>query len=190
LGEANYWLAWNEHGLEHLETARDYVQKSKTYLPMDSETFGLSGIIAYEQGRIDAAEHDLLRALRFNSSNCEAAFHLAAVHSHKKDWVSSGRYYEKAALCHADEGEWLEDVIDEIKTSSLSDERKQQLIYRRAVQLAKSRLNEATSFYDAAAGYFNSSMKEKALDCARRASVHRLFEKRAEELIGKLGELK
>jgi tetratricopeptide (TPR) repeat protein len=190
LGEANYWLAWNEHSLEHLETARGYVEKSKAYLPMDSKAFGLSGVIAYEQGRMAAAERNLVKALRFDSANCEAAFYLAAVHSHKMDWESSGRYYEEAARCHADTGKWLEDVIDEIKTSTLSDDRKQQLIYRRGVQLAESRLNEATSFYNAAAGYFNSSMSEKALNCAQRASAHRLFEERAEELIGKLRELK
>jgi hypothetical protein len=58
------------------------------------------------------------------------------------------------------------------------------------VQLAEARLNEATSLYNAAAGYSNASLNEKALDCARRAARHRLLEKRAEELISNLGERK
>jgi tetratricopeptide (TPR) repeat protein len=187
LGEAHYWLAWNEHELENLDEARDDVEKSKSYLPMNSEAFALSGIIAYEQGRLDAAKSDLVEALSFDSANCEASFYLGAVHSSKKSWESSGHYYEDAALCHGGTVKTLEGVIHEIKTSSLSDERKQQLIYRREVQLAEARLNEATSFYNAAAGYFNTSLKEKALECARRASRHSLFEKRAEELISNLG---
>ncbi len=190
LGEAHYWLAWNEHELDHLEKAVSYVETAKRYLPMDTEAFTLSGIMAFEQDRLDHAVHELEKAKRFDihKSNCEAPFHLGMVYSRQEHWESSGGNFERAGQCHSNEVRGLEALIFAIQASSLSVERKQRLVFLRETQREKAALNEATAFYNAAAGYFNAGMGERAWNCAISASQHDYFKDKANDLIVKIQE--
>lgn len=190
LGESYYWLAWNKHELEDNEAASEYVERSKNLLPTSSEVFTLSGIINFEKEKLEEAEKNFKQALELERLNCEASFYLGKIYAQKRDWKNSGLYFEKAAHCNKFLERGIEGKIEEIKTSSLSDERKAKLIRRKRNQLIKVTLTKATAFYNAAAGYFNSGSKEKSLNCAREASLHRFFKQKAEELISRIRDIK
>jgi tetratricopeptide (TPR) repeat protein len=191
LGEAHYWLAWNEHELGHLETAVGYVEQAKKYIPMDTEARTLSGIIAFEQDRFEDAIHELERAKKYDTykSNCEAPFHLGMIYSRRQEWESSGTNFERAGTCHSKEVRALEAMIFNIEASSLAAERKQRLIFQREAQRREAAINEATAFYNAAAGYFNVGMDEQAWNCAINASQHDYFKEKASDLIEKIREI-
>ncbi len=190
LGEAHYWIAWNEHKLGHIETAVSYVEQSKKYIPMDTEARTLSGIIAFEQDRLEDAVHELERAKKYDTykSNCEAPFHLGMIYSRQEEWESSGTNFELAAGCHSKEVRALEAMVLNIEASSLAEERKQRLIYQREAQRREAAINEATAFYNAAAGYFNVGMGDQAWNCAINASQHDYFKEKATDLIEKIRE--
>jgi len=86
--------------------------------------------------------------------------------------------------------EEIEEKIVEVKASCLSEERKAKLILRKETQLRKTLLTKATAFYNAAAGFFNSGMREKAVICAQKASQHPSFGQKAEELIERIKGMK
>lgn len=188
LGEAHYWLAWNEHELGQTERAVSTIEEAKKYLPMDTEVFTLSGIMAFEQERIDQAIHDLEKAKKFdfNKAYCEAPFHLGMIYSSKEEWENSASNFERAGQCHSNEVRGLEALIFGIRASSLANERKQPLLLMRGAQKDKAALNEGTAFYNAAAGYFNAGLGERAWNCAINASQHEYFKDKASDLIAKI----
>jgi tetratricopeptide (TPR) repeat protein len=188
LGEAHYWLAWNEHELGHMEKAVSTIGKAKNYLPMDTEVFTLSGVMAFEQERLDHAVQELEKAKKFDTQNayCEAPFHLGMIYSRREEWESSGSNFERAGQCHSNEVRGLETLIFGIRASSLADARKQHLLLMRRAQKDKAALNEGTAFYNAAAGYFNAGLGERAWNCAISASQHEYFKDKANDLITKI----
>jgi len=186
MGESYYWLAWNQNELEKYEEAWENIEYAKNYLSGYSKVYLLSGIIAYEKGNLEEAEKDLKEALKFDSSNCEAFFYLGKIYSQREDWSNSGMYFEKAAICYKMVENTIEKKIKEIENYSLSEERKNKYILRKKIQLRKTCLIKATSFYNAAAGYFNTRLKEKALSLAQKAALHNTFNEKAVELINKI----
>lgn len=189
LGETHYWLAWNQHELRNNEEAALNVEKAKAYLPMNSEVFTLSGIIAFERGELERAEKNLKQALEFEPSNCEALFYLGKLCAQREDWRNSGTYFEKAGFAFEKSEESIKERIHQIEISSLPEERKRKLILKRENQLRKTVLSKATTFYNAAAGYFNAGLKEEALASAMKAASHPLFKQKAEELITRIKNL-
>lgn len=189
LGESYYWLSWNQNGLRRYEEAWENIENSKKYLIGHHEVFSLAGSIALERGDIEVAKENFLEALKLNSSNCEASFCLGKIYAKKEEWINMGSYYERAALCNSVFIETLKRKIREIENSSLSNERKEKQILRKESQLKKRQLIKATSFYNAAAGFFNGEMREKALSLAHKATSHSVFKEKAEQLIQRIKEL-
>lgn len=183
MGESHYWLAWNLVELGNQESARENVERSKFFLPTSSQVHVLSGIISFGQNKLKEAEKSFKEALRFGRSNCEANFYLGKIYTQRQDWKNSGLYFEKAAYCNEGTEKALEEKLNEIRTSSLSEERKTKLLLKKERQLKKTVLTKATAFYNAAAGYFNSGFKEKAMLCAEKAALHSAFKQKAEELV-------
>ena len=183
LGDTYYWLAWNQSEIDQLDEAWDSVEKSKTYLIGYSQVFSLAGVIAYKRGEKEVAEKNFQEALRLNSSNCEAAYYLAKIYAERKEWKKSGEYYERAAVCHHEKERSLERKIAELEDSGLSEERKKRLVEKKKSQLKTTILTKATFLYNAAAGYFNSGIDERALKLAEQAVSHPALKEKAEELI-------
>ncbi len=186
MGESHYWLAWNLHQLGRNEEAAANIEQAKSRLGTDSEVFGLSGTIALERGNLEQAEKDLKESLTYNADNTESLFNLGRLYALKEQWRSSGDYYERAGLADERTESVIETKIQEIKESSLAEERKSRLIRVKENQLKTIGLTKATAFYDAAAGYFNAGTKTRALEFARRAASHPAFKEKSEELIAKL----
>jgi tetratricopeptide (TPR) repeat protein len=186
LGESHYWLAWNYHALKDDAKAEDEIEQSKTRLPMNSEVFGLSGTIAFDRGELAKAEKEFLEALKYNGSNTEALFSLGRLYAQKEMWKESAGYYETSALVFDRNEGVIAEKIDQIKKSTLSEERKTRLLAKKDQQLRITRATKATAFYNAAASLFNtkdSGSKAKAADLATRAAAHPQTKEKAEALL-------
>jgi len=189
MGESYYWLAWNTHELKDNDSAQANIEESKGRLPTNSEVFGLSGTIAFEKGEIDRAEKEFLEALKYNGGNTEALYGLGRLYGQKEKWSDSAAYYERAAFVFERNESAIADRIDQIKKSSLSEERKARLLAKKEQQLKITQATAATAFYNAAASFANSGQKAKALDMAARAARHPQFKEKAEELIKQIKQM-
>ena len=183
LGEAHYWLAWNHHALKDLDGAQTHIEESKGRLPTNSEVFGLAGTIALEKGETDRAEKEFLEALKYNAANTEALYGLGSVCARRQKWPDSGQSFERAGQIFERNESDIATKMDEIKSSSLSDERKARLLAKKTQQLEATRMTAAAAFYNGAASYGSGGNKEKALSLAARAAEHPSFKTKAEELI-------
>ncbi len=183
IGEAHYWLAWNLHELKRDAEALAHIDESKSRLPTNSEVFGLAGTIALDMGELDRAEKDFLESLKYNPDNSESLFGLGTASGRKDRWAESAAYYEKAARAADTAAAAVGAKIEEIKGSTLSEERKTRLVRRREAQVERLRLQSATASYDAAAAYLNAGLKDRAAAAAARAATHPALKAKAEELL-------
>jgi tetratricopeptide (TPR) repeat protein len=186
MGESHYWLAWNLNEMGQLDLAMENVNRAQTYLIGHSEVHLLAGIIAFERGDVDGSEDYFKQALWINQGECEALFYMGKIDSIRKDWGLSGIHFESAAICYRGLENALNEKIKEIEKSSLSPARKDKHIARKKMQLRKVQVTKATAFYNAAAGYFNAGIPDKAKSLAQLAREHKSFQAQADELISKI----
>jgi tetratricopeptide (TPR) repeat protein len=182
MGEGHYWTAWNLAELGRLEEARRSIDASRVFLVGVSDVAGLSGVIAYRQGRLDDAEKDLREALDLDPAASDAAYHLGRLYADRKDWLNSAIYFAGAAMTLEDKEKGLERKIGEIEASELAPARQARLVARKRGQILSVRLTKATCQYNGAAGYHNAGNAERALDLARQAAAHPAFADKAAEL--------
>ncbi len=183
LGEAHYWLAWDLHELKRDAEALGHVDEAKRRLPTNSEVFGLAGTLALELGQLERAQADFLESLKYNPQNVESLFGLGTVAGRKELWQASASYYEKAASACESSSAALRAKIDEIKGSTMSEERKGRLVRRRQAQIDRSELTRATSYYDAAAALAKAGLRDRAIAAAEKAAIHPALKVKAEELL-------
>jgi hypothetical protein len=77
----------------------------------------------------------------------------------------------------------LQKKMAEIEQSAMAPARRERLLRIKLTQVEKVRLTKATAFYNAAAGYYNTGEKFKALEMAARAAEHPALKQKAEELM-------
>ncbi len=183
IGESHYWTAWNLNQMGRIDEARTQVEQAKNYLIGHHEVMSLSGLVAYQQGRLEDAERDLREALDLNPYECEAAFYLGKIHADRQDWGESGRFFERSATCNQQTENTLNARIQEIEGSPMSPARKEKHIQKKKAQLLQARRTKATAAYNAAAGYYNAKMMEPALRMAQDAASYPATQEMALELI-------
>lgn len=183
LGESYYWMAWNQHELKDNAAAEANIEQAKGRLPTSSQVFTLSGIIAVEREDLAGAEKDFQEALRYDPASSDVLYNLGDLSARKEDWPNSGLYFEKAGFAFENEGRTLREKIVQVEGSPLAPERKERLVRKKRARLERLLLSRATAFYNAAAGYFNTGQKYKALEMATRSVEHPALKEKAEELI-------
>ena len=186
MGESHYWLAWNLYEKGDLSAAWENAQRAQNYLIGHSEVHSLAGKIAFDSNRIDAAEDQFKKALWINAGDCEASFYMGKIFGIREIWEQSGIHFENAALCNAGMESALIDKIKELSDSPMSEDRKQKHIARKNIQLRQVSVTKATAFFNAAAGYYNAGLTDKALHLAENAREHEKFRQMADGLIGQI----
>jgi tetratricopeptide (TPR) repeat protein len=183
LGESYYWMAWNQHELKENAAAEANIEEAKGRLPTSSEVFTLAGLIAMERENLAEAERDFQEALRYKPDNSDVLYNLGGLSARKDDWPNSGLFFEKAGFAYESEGATLREKIAQVEGSTLAPQRKERLVRKKRARLERLLLSQSTAFYNAAAGYFNSGQKYKALEMAARAVEHPALREKAEELM-------
>jgi tetratricopeptide (TPR) repeat protein len=150
IGQAHFWRAWNEYQLGNVQAARVDTDRAKG-LMVSAPTFALSGMIAWREQRLAASEEDLLRALRLDGGQCEAAAVLGGVRADQRRWVDSLAAFRQARECFDRAVSVRRELIAKISAGPGSDEGKARLIalQERAIadalkQRAESDENSAT----------------------------------------------
>ncbi len=183
IGESYYWTAWNLNEMGRIDEAQTNIEKAKNYLIGHYEVMLLAGLVAYQQKRLEDAEKDLAETLELNAYECEAAFYLGKIHADRTQWSNSGIFFERAAGCNSQMEVALNARIREIEESAMSAARKEKLIRKKKTQLLQTSRTKATAYYNAAAGFYNAKMPDKALVLAEKAAEHPVTRERARELI-------
>jgi tetratricopeptide (TPR) repeat protein len=183
LGESHYWLAWNLNELEDWDTAWEKIEKAKYYLSGHADVSYLAGLIAFHRNQLDVAEKNLLEAHKQDDSNGDPAYYLGKIKNIQQDWLNAGAYFESASRRYGIREQMIQKRIDEIKDSSFSEERKKKHLARKTNQLRKIQITKATSWYNAAAGFYNAGYPDKARQLAEKASSHRALKEKAQELL-------
>ena len=98
IADAYYWRAWNEYRLGRIEAARADVDRSRA-LSREAPTLVLSGIIAWRERRLDAADAEFQEALNLDFGQCEAATYLGGVRAEQRRWQESLAAFQHAAQC-------------------------------------------------------------------------------------------
>lgn len=183
LGETHYWLAWNQNELGELENAWESIENSKKYLIGYGQVYSLAGNIAFNREKIDEAEKNFLEACKQDASNGDPPYYMGKIKVIREDWLNSGVYFEHASSNYQRKEELIQKRIKEIESSSLSEDRKRRFLARKKIQLSKLQLTKATAWYNAAAGYYNAGMKQKALELIQKAASHNALKDKAHELL-------
>jgi len=183
LGETHYWLAWNQNELGELENAWENIENSKKYLIGYGQVYSLAGTIAFNQKEIDEAEKNFLEACKQDASNGDPPYYMGKIKAIRQDWLNSGVYFEQASNNYQRKEELIQKRIREIENSSFSEERKRKHMARKKIQLSRLQLTKATAWYNAAAGYYNIGMKQKALELVKKAASHNALKDKAHELL-------
>jgi tetratricopeptide (TPR) repeat protein len=183
LGESHYWRAWNLNELEQWEEAWENVETAKKYLIGHADVFFLSGQIAFHQNRLDISEQNLRESNKLDASNGDSFYYLGKIKNLQKDWLNAGAYFDSASSRYEIEEKDIQDKMKAIMESEFSEERKKKHLTRKTIQLKKMKLTKATSWYNAAAGFYNAGFPEKASQLAEKAASHPGFKQKAEELL-------
>ena len=98
VADAHYWRAWNQYRLGQIPAARADVDRARA-LARNAPTLVLSGIIAWREGRLDAADADFQDALNLDFGQCEAASYLGGVRAEQGRWQEGLAAFRHAAQC-------------------------------------------------------------------------------------------
>ena len=185
VGDAHYWRAWNRHQLRDLDAAWADAQEAKKTL-YNTDVYGLSGIIAYDQGTLDLARVDLEKALTISAANCAAAWYLGLVHTTQERWTAGGEAFEGAERCYRAE---VEIARAQRLAAEAADEPAEVKAARVADAEATIRDGErqaAMSAYNAGFGFVRAGTRDRARPLLDRAATHPDMTARARELLGSL----
>lgn len=189
LAEAHFWRAYNRFNLGDVEGARDDAATSIGHRP-EARSYALSGQIALVQRRLDDARTDLETALDINPQYCYAAFHLGRVHIEEARWIETASAFSRAAICFRQSADQLAADLSEIEQNpDLAEDRRARLVARRTDEIAVVRQQAASSFYNAALGYYNDGTVRVARRFAELALEHEMFAERATRLLGLIDAL-
>ena len=100
VADAHYWRAWNQYRLADVLTARRDIDRAKALEPTP-QTLLLSGLIAWREARIDAAETEFQAALDQDYGLCDAATYLGGVRAERRRWPESLAAFQHAEQCSA-----------------------------------------------------------------------------------------
>ena len=190
LAEAHFWRAYNRFNLGDVEGARDDAATSIGHRP-EAQSYALSGQIALVQRRLDDARSDLETALDINPQYCYAAFHLGRVHIEEARWIETASAFSRAALCFRASADGLAaDLRDLEQNPDLAEDRRARLVARRTDEIAVVRQQAASSFYNAALGYYNDGVLRLARRYAEFAGQHEMFAERATRLLGLIANVR
>lgn len=100
VADAHYWRAWNQYRLEDVSAARRDIDRAKALEPTP-QTLLLSGLVAWRQQQIAAAEAEFQAALDQDYGLCDAATYLGGVRAERRRWPESLAAFQHAEQCSA-----------------------------------------------------------------------------------------
>ena len=185
--DANYWLAFSQLHVGKLTEADRHVRDAKRTNSADGDTARLAGLIAQRLGEFDRAQSEFELALSRNDADCEARLHLGQIHGVQERWGDSVASFVRARGCYLSQEALLEEKAPGIRSSDLSEARKQIALARLANRVEAARRSQAASSLGAAEGETQRGAKEQALAYLAEAEKDPSLSARVAELRRRLG---
>ena len=157
-GDALYWRAWNQMQLQHFDQAwADIEDAWKVWVHADVAK--LSGIIAYQRHELQTSRAKFDISRNMNGDDCETGFYLGLVDAELSLWRPAVDVLVPTATCLERARADLVREIATIQASNTPPGRKAKKVAAREQQVVIETRRLATSWFNAAVGYFDLSQK-------------------------------
>lgn len=183
LGDAYYWLAWNDYQLSSIDKAFAAVQEAKQF-DSGASVDTLAGLIRMRRTEWPDAKREFLAALKVDPGRCDAMFYLGRTEGMLVAWRDAAARFTAASACYAANERNLEGEI--ARLSAQPDATSQRKLARRRGELRDTIGRKAASFYNAAVSYAATGEREQALDYATKAEPFARYTDRAKALESRL----
>ncbi len=97
-GEANYYKAYNFYLMGERGKAREFIDISKSHLPDSENSNYFSGLLFYEEKKLEEARKDFMKAVQARTSNCNAYYYLGLI-DHERNEKNSFQWFLSACSC-------------------------------------------------------------------------------------------
>jgi tetratricopeptide (TPR) repeat protein len=184
-GDAYYWKAYNELGLERYDPAWADIEAANRSL-INSEVPKLAGIIAIDRHQLDVARERLEISRRRNPNDCQTLYYLHLVSADQKRWPETVSGAVAAAGCLDAAATGLREQIEEIRMSNAPEARKMRQISAREQQIATGIRMRATCWFNAAVGSYNTRKSDDARMYASKLDGDAQYGDRARDLVSQL----
>ncbi|MFC2158093.1 tetratricopeptide repeat protein [Acidobacteriota bacterium] len=186
VGEAFYWIGWNQNELGQFKAALENAEEADKHLRKNTLLLTLLGQIHFNMDNLDESEKNFYEAHKLEPFFFEPAFCLGKIYSRKKNWLYTGYFFEMASKGAQNEEDGINKQIDDMVEATIDETRKQRYLSRKRRQLSQKILEKVTSYFNAGAGYFNAGQVKKAMELVQMSSTHSAFEERANQLMSRM----
>ena len=182
-GDAYYWKAYNEFGLDRLDPAWLDIEASDRLL-INSDVPKLAGIIAINRKQYDVARLKLEVSRQRNPMDCTTLYYLLLVQAELRLWPDAARMATNAAGCLSASEVGLRNEIETIRADEkIPEARKARMIAGRERQIGNAIRMRASSWYNGAVAYYNLAKKDEARELAQKIADDEQFGERARQLL-------
>jgi tetratricopeptide (TPR) repeat protein len=185
VGDARYWRAFNELQLTRYDDAWTDVEMARTLL-FNADVPKLAGIIAYRRQELDVSRANFEQARTRNADDCETLFYFGLVLAELGQWPQTAETSSAAGRCLQRAEEQARAEIESIRMSTDPPPRQARKVARREQQIATARRMEATSWFNTAVAFYNTSRTADAREYAGRVRDDEQFGERARDLLSRL----
>jgi len=184
-GDAHYWKAYNALSLERYDPAWLDIEAADRSL-INSDVPKLAGIIAINRHEIDVARERLEISKKRNPNDCQTLYYLHLVLADQRRWSETVSGAVSAAGCLDAAEAGLRAQIEEIRQSDAPEARKTRQIATREQQIASGIRMQATCWFNAAVGSYNTRKNDDARMYAAKLDGDAQYGDRARDLVAQL----
>jgi tetratricopeptide (TPR) repeat protein len=187
LGDAYYWLSWNEYHLDTIDQALRDVQTTKQY-ETNVRVYMLAGLIRMKKTEWPDAKKEFMAALNVSPDACDAMFYLGGTNGHLSQWPEAASDFARAIVCYvayeAQVKRQMAQASAENPAAGASFTARR--IARLQEELRRATANEQSSTYNAAISFLTAGHPEEARHYAQQAEAFPPFAERARALLAKI----
>ena len=189
LGEAHYWLAWNEYHLNDIVPALADVQTARQY--EDSVRVRLlGGVLRMKQEQWEEARQEFLAALAMDGDACDAQYYLGQIGAAGSTWKEAAGYFHRAVGCYASTERSLEQKIAAALRQLTIDARTARRVTKWSTERATATDQRHQCVYSAAVNFLAAGMPGEARSYAKQAESIPRFADRAKALLAMIDRAK
>jgi tetratricopeptide (TPR) repeat protein len=187
LGDAYYWLAWNEYHLDTIDQALRDVQTAKQY-ETNVRVYMLAGQIRMKKTEWSDAKNEFTAALTVSPDACDALFYLGGTNGHLSQWPEAASDFARAIVCYvADEAQVKRQMAQASAQSPAAGASfTARRIARLQEELRQATANQQSSTYNAAISFLTAGHPDEARHYAQQAEAFPLYAARARALLAKI----
>lgn len=187
--EAYYWRAWTRHRQKDLRQARADIDTALSRPRPNEAVFTLGGIIKYDQGELDRAEQDLLRAIRMDpqNTNCQSRWYYGLVGFAREQWGDTATRFITSGSCYRRSADAATRSRDDIIKADVDEAFRASQVAGFDAVIKEDRDQEHASYLNAANCFARAGAPEKAIEWLAKIPLESVHATVAAELRKQIG---